>query len=181
MPVVLFHLEICRTSPMNTSSEIIKELERRVATRRSEGKYPIGLEQQLEADFEAILDVVHRGNDSVAELEALLEDSREIERRLRRVVSPQSHFPFVSSVRRIVNRVTGRRARQLTALTIELMHIQVQTLEVVGEQLRQQRDTDSRVLNQVAVAMRDRLMMIDVLAEAIMNIESQFRSGHSTK
>lgn len=166
---------------MKTSSEIIKELERRVAVRRKEGKYPIGLEQQLEADFEAILEVVHRGNDCGAELGALLEDSRKIEERLRNVMAPQSQLPFVSFARRCVGRVTGRRSRQIMFLTQEMMRIQMKTLEVVGEQLRQQRESDSRVLNQVATAMRDRLMMIDVLAEAVVEIEQQMQSGRIAK
>jgi hypothetical protein len=44
---------------MNLPKSIQEELQRRVLENRQLGKYPVGLEEQLEADFKAIMEVVH--------------------------------------------------------------------------------------------------------------------------
>lgn len=158
---------------MTTSAEIISELERRVAQRRQEGKYPPGLEAQLEAEFKAITDLVHRGNDSLPQLQTLLDETRTRLEALDAILVPRSHFPVKPTVMRVLNRVTGRRRRAITDNVRGVLETNVKMLEMVHEQLRQQRDYDVRQLNQLTHAMQDRLMMVDVLAEAVLELENK--------
>jgi hypothetical protein len=162
---------------MTSSTEIIAELERRVDQRRQEGKYPVGLEQQLEAEFKAIIDVVHRGSDSVGELEVLLKATQAKVDVLNGLISPKSRIPLGSIYHRIIGRLVGHHTRGVAIQTREVMELQMQVLEVVRRHMQQQRDNDARVLNQLGHAMRDRLMMVDALAEAVLELERKVSSG----
>ena len=51
---------------------VISDLKKRVERGRAEGRYPPGLEQQLDAEFAAILEVVHRGDNSLHEMDMRL-------------------------------------------------------------------------------------------------------------
>lgn len=162
---------------MTTSTELIDELERRVAQRRQEGKYPVGLEQQLEAEFKAIIDVVHRGTDMVGELTLLLEEAQKKVNVLNGLISPKSRIPFGSIYHRIVGRLFGHHTRGVANQAREALEMQMRALELIRLQMQQQRDNDARILNQLGHAMRDRLMMVDVLAEAVVELERKVSLG----
>lgn len=162
---------------MTTSAEIISELERRVAQRRQEGKYPPGLEAQLEAEFKAITDLVHKGTDSLPQMKQLLESTRAQLDALDAVLVPRSHFPPKPPLMRAWNRLSGRRRRAVVQNLRFTLETNVKMLEMVHDQLRQQRDYDVRQLNQLTHAMNDRLMMIDVLAEAVLELEHKVGQG----
>ena len=162
---------------MSASAEIIAELERRVQQRRQEGKYPPGLEQQLEAEFKAITDLVHKGNDSLHLLEELVERFRDLQSEFENLVAPRSHFAIKVLAVRLFNRATGRRRRGIVRTTHKILEFQVQSIEFIHEQIRQQREYDVRQLNQLSHAMHDRLMMIDVLAEAVLELENKVSRG----
>jgi hypothetical protein len=51
------------------------------------------------------------------------------------------------------------------------LETQQQVLELLLKQLEIQQGTDVRVLNQLSHAMQDRLMMIDVLAQSVIELE----------
>ena len=162
---------------MTTSTEIIEELERRVAQRRQEGKYPLGVEQQLEAEFKAIIDVVHRGTDMVGDLSLLLEEAQKKVDVLNGLISPKSRVPFGSLYHRLVGRLFGHHTRGVANQAREALEMQMRALDLIRLQMQQQRDNDSRILNQLGHAMRDRLMMVDVLAEAVVELERKVSLG----
>jgi hypothetical protein len=162
---------------MTTSKEIIDELERRVAQRRQEGKYPVGLEQQLEAEFKAIMDVVHRGSDVLGDVQHLLNRCREELASLQNPVSAKSRLPGFGAIHWIVGKLVGRQTSAITLRVQATLETQQDVLELLLKQLEIQQGTDVRVLNQLSHAMQDRLMMIDALAQSVIELERKVAKG----
>jgi len=156
---------------MTTSEEVLTELRRRVENRRQEGKYPPDLERQLEAEFAAILEVVHRGEDEVDHIAHLVAVLRQEVSALNGLISTQSRFPGGRAYHRIVGKLVGRQTRGVAQQTQVALQRQLDVIDLIQKQLRAQRDADVRVLNQVETAIRDRLMMIDALAESVLELE----------
>lgn len=159
------------------SAETVAELRRRVAERRAEGKYPLGLEQQLSAEFDAIMQVVHRGGDSIVELNLAIDTLSEQIEKVNGLIAPDSRFPGGRLYHRLTGRLVGRHTRGVAEQVREVLRGNLEVLRIVRRQLQQQRDTDGRVLNQVTHLMLDRLLMIDVLAQAVMEMERKAGQG----
>ena len=162
---------------MTTSNEIIDELERRVAQRRQEGKYPIGLEQQLEAEFKAIMDVVHRGTDVLGDVQQLLERCRTELLNLETPISAKSRIPGFGLVHLVIGKLVGRQTAEISSRVRATLETQQEVLELLLKQLEIQQGTDVRVLNQLSHAMQDRLMMIDALAQSVIELERKVAQG----
>jgi hypothetical protein len=156
---------------MVTSEDVIATLKERVDKRRQEGKYPIGLEQQLEAEFKNIMDVVHRGTDVLGDVKRLLEQCRSELINLQRPVSAKSRFPGFGVVHWIIGKLVGRQIVGISSRVRATLETQQEVLELLLKQLEIQQGTDVRVLNQLSHAMQDRLMMIDVLAQSVIELE----------
>jgi len=156
---------------MTTSEEIVDELRRRVTQRRQEGKYPVGLERQLEAEFKNIMDVVHRGTDVLGEVERLLDQCRSELLNLQRPISAKSRFPGFALVHWVIGKIVGRQIVGISSRVQVSLETQQAVLELLLKQLEIQQGNDVRVLNQLSHAMKDRLMMVDVLAQAVIELE----------
>ena len=162
---------------MTTSKEIIDELERRVALRRQEGKYPIGIEQQLEAEFKAIMDVVHRGTDVLSDVQHLLQQCRVELSYLENPISSKSRVPGFGIVHLVIGKLVGRQTAGISTRVRATLETQQEVLELLLKQLEIQQGTDVRVLNQLSHAMQDRLMMIDALAQSVIELERKVAKG----
>lgn len=145
---------------MIDTDEIVAEIRRRVAQRRDEGKYPIGLEEQLDAEFNAILAVVHRGSQELHEIGRLLDE-------------------LDASIKRLVQRKGRRKSKLDGDVLLEVLQTQSRILKVQSNALERLRHGDLESLSQLNQLMRERLMMIDPIAEAVVNLESQMRRGHT--
>jgi hypothetical protein len=156
---------------MTTSEEIIDELRRRVALRRQEGKYPVGLEQQLEAEFKNIMDVVHRGADVLGDVQRLLDQCRSELTNFGKPISAKSRFPGFGAVHWVIGKLIGRQIVGISSRVRATLEAQQEALELLLKQLEIQQGNDVRVLNQLSHAMQDRLMMIDVLAQSVIELE----------
>lgn len=144
---------------MIDTDEIVAEIRRRVAQRRDEGKYPIGLEEQLDAEFNAILAVVHRGSQELHEIGRLLDD-------------------LDASIKRLAQRKGRRKSKLDGDVLLEVLQTQSRILKVQSNALERLRHGDLESLSQLNQLMRERLMMIDPIAEAVVNLESQMRRSH---
>jgi hypothetical protein len=162
---------------MTTSAEVIAQLEARVAQRRQEGKYPIGLEQQLEAEFKAIMAVVHRGDNVLDDVKQLVEQSNRQVDLLNAPISHKSRIPGFGFVHRLIGKIVGRQTSAIAMRVQNTLELQQKVIELLLKQLEIQQGTDVRVLNQLSHAMQDRLMMIDVLAESIVELERKVAKG----
>jgi hypothetical protein len=132
---------------MTNNEELLKELARRVHLRRQEGRYPAGLEEQLSAEFDAIIAVVHRGDDTVDDFDTVIKALEE---------------------------VVNSKEDSLSDGQLKLI---VQALRLIQKQLLQQKETDARVMKQLEHAVMDRILMVDVLAEAVLELERKVGPG----
>ena len=155
---------------MAKNEEILRELTRRVEKRRQEGRYPIGLEQQLSAEFDAILSVVHRGDDTISRIHFTIGQLAEDLSGQNGGVDTQSRLPGISIVHKLFRKLSLRHTRRALRLIEE-------SLTLIEQQLLQQRETDSRVMKQLEHVVMDRILMVDVLAEAVLELERKAGSG----
>lgn len=158
---------------MVSSEKVIEALQERVLQRRQEGKYPPGLEQQLEAEFKAIMDVVHRGDDVLGTVEHLLNNCRQELAVITTPIPSKSRIPGLFVLHWIIGKLVGRQTAAVTARVRATLEAQQQVLELLLRQLQIQQGTDVRVLNQLSHAMLDRVMMIDVLAQSVVELEQK--------
>lgn len=162
---------------MLNSEDVVALLQARVHQRRQEGKYPVGLEEQLEAEFKNIMEVVHRGNDVLGDVQNLLARCRQELAELEKPVSSKSRIPGFGVVHWLIRKLVGRQTAAVTSRVRRTLETQQEVLELLLKQLEIQQGTDVRVLNQLSHAMLDRLMMIDVLAQSVIELERKFAKG----
>ena len=155
---------------MVNNEAVLKELAKRVELRRQEGRYPIGLEQQLSAEFEAILSVVHRGDDTISEIHRVSRLLTDDLNGLNSIHDTKSRIPGIVFVHRILRRLSLRHTRRALVLIEEIVAL-------IEKQLTQQRETDSRVMKQLEHVVMDRILMVDVLAEAVLELERKVGPG----
>ena len=149
---------------MLNTEKVLSEIKRRVHERRQEGRYPAGLEEQLSAEFNAIISVMHRGDDTIQQISELL---GVLESELNRCVSDTSNNSDVHK-----NKKFRRSSPEVPSVpSVEIFQIIVKSLRLIEKQLIQQKETDSRVLKQIEHAVMDRILMVDVLAEAVLELE----------
>lgn len=158
---------------MTSTNDVLAEIEARVAARRQEGKYPIGLEEQLEAEFRNILEVVHRGENVLGDIQKLLDECRQDIEKLNGRVSSKSRIPGFGIVHFVIGKLVGRQTTSLAIQVKQTLEKQEQILELMFRQFEIQQGTDVRVLNQLSRAIQDRIMMIDVLAESVLELEKK--------
>ena len=155
---------------MVNHDELLRELDKRVKLRRQEGRYPIGLEEQLSAEFDAILSVVHRGDDTISEIHRVSKLLADEISGLNSEFDTQSRIPGVKFVHKLVRKLSPRHTRRALALIEEI-------IALIEKQLTQQKETDSRVMKQLEHAVMDRILMVDVLAEAVLELERKVGNG----
>lgn len=158
---------------MNETNSIVQELQQRVAAARTDGRYPVGLEAQLEADFKAIMDVVHQSGDSVDQIRHELHLLRVQVDNLNGLISPKSRIPGVSLYHRVIGRLVGHHTRGVAHQAQDSLRQATAVLETIASLLEAQQLEDRRILRELNHALRDRLVMIDVLAEAVIELESK--------
>ena len=134
----------------------MSDLRKRVELNRQLGRYPVGLEEQLEADFRAIMEVVH-GTDDLdgfrsGELEALKTELYELKSAISDGVRRKAELPHESQLLSLVERC-------------------VAVIEAAHKEIKQIREEDTRVLRKMNSFVLDRLVMIDVLAQAVVELE----------
>ena len=141
---------------MSSGESIQEELLRRVEENRQLGRYPVGLEEQLEADFRAIMEVVHGTDDldgfRIGELSALKIDLESLKTE-------------------ISSKVTRKMNEHHWGLMIHVLERTISVVESVHKEVAQIREEDSRVLRKMNSFVLDRLVMIDVLAQAVVELE----------
>ena len=154
---------------MIPENSIQEELQRRVAENRQLGKYPIGLEEQLEADFKAIMEVVHGregqlfiGEPEVKHLGQMIEALQDRIDELRR------DNQISKSLKKDVGASALVDLAELTCEALGKCMVLVQSMEA---EVRKIREEDTRVLRKLNHTILDRLVMVDVLAHAVVEIE----------
>jgi len=160
--VVVEHIDV---------DEIIADLRKRVARRRAEGDYPLGLEEQMEAEFDAIMKGVHRDEIDTRTLASRVDGLFEVTQAINVDVRTSSRMPGGSVVHgtagRIIQRHTGHLADHLRTL---LWDVAV-ALREVQYLIDAQRSADERQLREVIASVIDRIAVLDHLASAVVDLE----------
>jgi hypothetical protein len=155
---------------MANNEELLNELTRRVEVRRQEGRYPAGLEQQLSAEFDAILSVVHRGEDTISEIHRVSRLLTDDINGMNSGHDTQSRIPGIKLVHKLVRKLSRRHTQSALVLIEEIVAL-------IETQLTQQQETDARVMKQLEHVVMDRILMVDVLAEAVLELERKVGPG----
>ena len=158
---------------MATTQELLDEVRRRVEERRQNGQYPPGLEEQLDAEFKEILGVVHRGSGELEGIQRVLEDLHRQIDDLELVPSTRSRTPLGRLAHMVSVRLFGRAVRDTRQTVRTSLVLASEALEMMRRQLIHQQGQDARILNQIEKAVMDRLLMVDVLVEAVLELEKK--------
>lgn len=136
--------------------EVQDEIARRVAVLRQEGRYPLGLEEQLEAEFAAIMDVVHGRRDLPLDLDAEVVLLRAMVEELRGRTEASHIEP------------DGDGVASVALLALEQS---VKLYEILLKEFENMRREDERIIRRLEHFIRDRIVMVDVLAHAVTDLE----------
>ena len=152
---------------------LLGDLRRRVATRRANGDYPVGLEEQLEGEFKIIMAAVHRDEVNTSELGRRVKQVESAVAGVRADPGVGSRLPGGSAVHsttaRLVGRHTGVIAESVRALGFDV----ARALHEVHFLLDQSRSADERQLTEVISSVLDRLAIIDSVAASILLLEQR--------
>ena len=151
---------------------VLAELQARVRARRARGDYPVGMEEQLEAGFNALLASVHRHEMDTGRLSQQLDV---VDHRLAAIVRTapelESRLPGGSSVHAATARAIRRHTWPLTLAVQDLGQSLRDAFNEVVRLFEVQRGVDERQLNEVVGAVFDRLAVLDALVEAVADLE----------
>ncbi len=151
--------------------DIMKEIQARVAERRAAGDYPIGLEAELEAEFDAILEMTHRGQDRIEVLEQHITNLEEAIKKISGRTPVRSRVPGGRLIHRTLAALTRRQVVGLSAQVKAADQEVLATLRTIVAQLEEQRLSDDRAMNKLANAVLDRVVVVDQLASSLVELE----------
>lgn len=158
-----------------TVQEIVAELQEQVAQRRIAGDYPVGLESELEAEFDAILEMTHRGQDKVESMRALLVSLSASVSSVSGHTPTKSRIPGGRLLHRLSERVSRRQVRGLAGQTRQAHESTIRVLADIIDQFEVQRLSDERLMNRLANSILDRVVVIDQLATLVVELERRVK------
>ena len=148
-------------------ADVQAEIERRVAEFRRQGRYPLGLEQQLEAEFTAMMETLHARRDVVHDLGPELRNLGEATRILRE--------KFDKSSVKHSSRKTNESVREVAEIALLALDHTATLFKALIDEFELMRSEDERILRRIEHYIRDRVVMVDVLAQAIIDLEAAQR------
>jgi hypothetical protein len=156
--------------------QVLAEIRDDVAKKRSEGLYPPGLEQELEAEFKTILSHTKRGiTDRAAEIERLSKEIRRNENEITGLTPVHSRIPGISIFHRIVRRLIARQTMGLASQVRAYEESKLRLLEILAEHGRSQEDSDQRLVQSLAKHVLDRIAVVDHLSIIVTELEARIR------
>lgn len=151
--------------------DVVGALEQRIIERRRLGQYPIGLEAELEFEFDTILAAMRRRELSTAVLAGRVEALRGSVQGVIGTAAADSRVPGGTVIHRVAGRVVGRHTNQLADHVRRIGQESVGVLTEVVRLFEAQRGADERQLNEVIAAVFDRLVVVDEMVTSIGEIE----------
>jgi hypothetical protein len=162
--------------------QVLAEIRDEVARKRSEGSYPPGLEQELEAEFQTILSHTKRGiTDQNLEVPRLLAEIRHNHREITGLTPSHSRIPGISIIHRIIRRLVARQTMGLAAQVRACEGSQMRLLEILADQAQAQGDADKRTVEALSKHVLDRLAVVDHLAILVTELETKLRKLEESK
>jgi hypothetical protein len=155
--------------------QLIDGLKQRVEHRRQSGDYPVGLEEQLEAEFKIVMAAVHREEVDTTELGRRVQEVERSTAAIRPRGDTTSRLPGGSQIHRAVAGVVGRHTGAVAETTRDLGIAVARALHEVHHMIDAQRDADERQLADVLGALMDRVAIVDQLASSVVRLEARVR------
>ena len=162
--------------------QVLAEIRDDVAKKRSEGSYPPGLEQELEAEFQTILSYTKRGiTDRAIEIARLSEEIHRNTNEITGLTPAHSRIPGISIMHRIIRRMIARHIMGLAAQVRASEESKVQLLRIMAEQSIAQHDADQRLVASLSKHVLDRVAVIDHLTILVTELEAKIRKLEKSK
>jgi hypothetical protein len=152
---------------------LVNQLKQRVAKRRLEGDYPVGLEAQLEAEFDLIMAAVHRHEATTAGLGRRVSAVEEATSAVHGSAPTSSRLPGGSTIHAATQRLVHRQTEGLAASVRQLGTAISAALHEVHHMIDVTRSADERQLHQVVAALFDRIAVLDHVADAVVQLEAR--------
>ncbi|MGH2473777.1 MAG: hypothetical protein ACRDIL_00815, partial [Candidatus Limnocylindrales bacterium] len=153
--------------------EILAQLNASIAARRLKGDYPEGLEQQLEAEFDAMMRAINRDEIDTERLSALVEAVITAVHGVGTGVETGSRLPGGAVVHKsaahVVQRHTGPLAESVRTLGLTIADALRESRRLIDAQ----RSADERQLLDVISGVLDRLAVLDHLVEITRDLEAR--------
>jgi hypothetical protein len=150
---------------------IVTKLKEQVAARRAAGDYPIGLEQQLESEFQGMMRAIDRHEIDTETLGALVQSVIVAAHEMRLGAATGSRLPGGSAAHQAAGRMVSRHITPLAESVRDLGVSVADALAEVRRLLQAQSAADERQLLDVLSAVMDRLAVIDHLVELTTDLE----------
>lgn len=154
-------------------NEILDELNQQIADRRLAGDYPVGLEQQLETEFQAMMKAVARNEIDTSELERRIADVDTATHSVAVGADASSRVPGGGAVHSGVARLTQRQTGPIAESVRGFGHTVVAALTETQRLIDAQRTADERQFQDVLSGVLDRLAVLDHLTEIARDLEDR--------
>jgi len=154
---------------------ILNEIRENVRLRRIAGEYPPGLENQLEQEFEQIMQNTNRVyRVDVEARDHLVEADEAFQRLLKRYESQKDSYEKLSSEAEF--KVTSLDPWGFVAPeVVEIEHHVLVTLRLLVDNAVRQQEADKRLVKELSQHVLDRLAVVDHLAIIVQELESRLR------
>lgn len=150
---------------------IMEDIERRVAVRRAEGAYPLGLEEQLEAEFKYVMAGVHRREVDSSALRHHVDGASRALAGVGATTENSSRLPGGAVVHGATARLISRHIGALAEQTRTFGEQTLEALREVAVLADAQRSADERQLKDVVASLLDRMAVLDHLGAAVLELE----------
>lgn len=151
--------------------QIVVTLKERVAARRAGGDYPIGLEQQLESEFQGMMRAIDRHEIDTEQLGTLVQSVIVAAHEMRLGAATDSRVPGGSTAHQAAGRMVSRHITPLAESVRDLGVSIAEALTEMRRLLQAQSAADERQLLDVLSGVMDRLAVIDHLIELTGDLE----------
>ena len=153
--------------------DVLAQIDRVVRERRASGKYPVGFEQQLEAEFRSALQSTDQDGTSLEALRAAVASVDVAVHQVEIGSSTTSRFPLGSRVHVATGRIVSRQTGPLAETIRHMGESIVAAFASVEDAVAAQQSADNRQLIDVLAGVLDRLAVIDHLVEVVGDLEER--------
>jgi len=155
---------------------ILEEIRENVRLRRLSGDYPPGLENELEQEFQLIMESTNRSYRIDVEAQTHLSEANEaLKRLLARYENQKEAFDQTDAN-------SGKEHHQLDPWSfvapevVEIEHHVLATLRLLADYAHQQQDADKRLVEELSQHVLDRFAVVDHLAILTQELEARLRN-----
>lgn len=153
---------------------ILDEIREKVRIRRLSGDYPPGLENELEQEFQLIMESTNRTfRVDVEAKDHLLEADAAFKRLLNRYENQKDQFENQASSSS--EQITLDPWGFVPPEVVEIEHHVLSTLRLLTDNASRQQDADNRLVQELSQHVIDRLAVVDHLAILVQELEARVR------